>query len=175
MACRSTARRRGDVSLGARRRGRRLGGRVALSTSGGLGCYWAAQWHLTRAAGKRFQGCRAKRLYVNYSCPPSQSSLDTPICQHIAAPAPCSSVACAWAGCSPLEVPPPLDRALLPQHSRDVGRVTPREHGAALQPVVLVGRLTDPRARRPTPAVRSALTPLDSEVLDSCRITLELL
>jgi len=34
----------------------------------------------------------------------------------------------------------------------------------ALQSIVLAGRLTDPRARRPTPAVRSALTPLDSEV-----------
>ena len=26
---------------------------------------WAAQWHLARAAGKRFRGCRAKRLYVS--------------------------------------------------------------------------------------------------------------
>jgi len=26
---------------------------------------WAAQWHLARAVGKRFRGCRAKRLYVN--------------------------------------------------------------------------------------------------------------
>ena len=26
---------------------------------------WAAQCHLTRAVGKRFRGCRAKRLYVN--------------------------------------------------------------------------------------------------------------
>ena len=25
---------------------------------------WAAQWHLARAVGKRFRGCRAKRLYV---------------------------------------------------------------------------------------------------------------
>ena len=28
----------------------------ALSTSGGLGRYWAAQWHLARAVGKRFRG-----------------------------------------------------------------------------------------------------------------------
>jgi len=28
---------------------------------------WAAQWHLARALGKRFQGCRAKRLYVHIS------------------------------------------------------------------------------------------------------------
>ena len=27
--------------------------------------YWAAQWHLARAVGKRFRGCRAKRLYVH--------------------------------------------------------------------------------------------------------------
>ena len=28
---------------------------------------WAAQWHLARAVGKRFRGCRAKRLYgFNY-------------------------------------------------------------------------------------------------------------
>ena len=39
--------------------------RVALSTSGGLGRYWAAQWHLARAVGKRFRGCRAKRLYLH--------------------------------------------------------------------------------------------------------------
>ena len=26
---------------------------------------WAAQWHLARAVGKRFRGCRAKRLYVH--------------------------------------------------------------------------------------------------------------
>ena len=26
---------------------------------------WAAQWHLARAVGKRFRGCRAKRLYVD--------------------------------------------------------------------------------------------------------------
>ena len=30
------------------------------------GRYWAAQWHLARAVGKRFRGCRAKRFYVNY-------------------------------------------------------------------------------------------------------------
>jgi len=27
--------------------------------------YLAAQWHLARAVGKRFRGCRAKRLYVD--------------------------------------------------------------------------------------------------------------
>jgi len=37
-----------------------------LSTSGGLGRYCAAQWHLARAVGKRFRGCRAKRLYVHF-------------------------------------------------------------------------------------------------------------
>jgi len=26
---------------------------------------WAAQWHLARAVGKRFLGCRAKHLYVD--------------------------------------------------------------------------------------------------------------
>jgi len=26
---------------------------------------WVAQWHLARAVGKRFRGCRAKRLYVD--------------------------------------------------------------------------------------------------------------
>ena len=26
---------------------------------------WAAQWHLARAVGRRFRGCRAKRLYVH--------------------------------------------------------------------------------------------------------------
>jgi len=88
-ACRSTTLR--HVFFGACRRGRRLGGLsslqvhspvswrclprrvsawakawwpVALSTSGGLGRYWSAQWHLARAVGKRFRGCRAKRLYV---------------------------------------------------------------------------------------------------------------
>jgi len=33
---------------------------------------WAAQWHLARAVGKRFQWCRAKHLYVHYG-------LSTPI------------------------------------------------------------------------------------------------
>ena len=37
----------------------------SLSTSGGLGRYRAAQWHLARAVGKRFRGCRAKRLFVD--------------------------------------------------------------------------------------------------------------
>ena len=27
---------------------------------------WAVQWHLARVVGKRFRGCRAKRLYVYY-------------------------------------------------------------------------------------------------------------
>jgi len=36
----------------------------ALSTSGGIGRYWAAQWHLARAVGERFRGCRANRLCV---------------------------------------------------------------------------------------------------------------
>jgi len=31
-----------------------------------MGRNWAAQWHLARAVGKRFRGCRAKRLYVYY-------------------------------------------------------------------------------------------------------------
>ena len=38
---------------------------AALSTSGGLGRYWAAQWHLARAVGKHFRGCRAKRLCLH--------------------------------------------------------------------------------------------------------------
>ena len=38
---------------------------AALSTPGGLGRYWTAQWHLARAVGKRFRGCRAKRLYLH--------------------------------------------------------------------------------------------------------------
>jgi len=90
-ACRSPTQRRGDVFLGACRRGRRLGGLsslqvhspaswrclprrvsawakawwpVALSTPGGLGRYWAAQWQLARAVGRRFRGYRAKRLDV---------------------------------------------------------------------------------------------------------------
>jgi len=31
------------------------------------GSNWAAQWHLARAVGRRFRGCRAKRLYVHLS------------------------------------------------------------------------------------------------------------
>ena len=27
---------------------------------------WATQWHLARAVGRRFRGCRAKRLYVYF-------------------------------------------------------------------------------------------------------------
>ena len=30
-----------------------------------LGRNWAAQWHLARAVGKRFRGCRTKHLYVH--------------------------------------------------------------------------------------------------------------
>ena len=51
--------RRESASAKARRR-------AALSTLGGLGRYWAAQWHLARAVDKRFRGCRAKRLYLHY-------------------------------------------------------------------------------------------------------------
>jgi len=32
---------------------------------GGLGRYWAAQWNLARAEGKRFRGCRTIFLYVD--------------------------------------------------------------------------------------------------------------
>ena len=42
--------------VSAKAKARRL---AALSTLGGLGRYWAAQWHLARAVGKRFRGCRA--------------------------------------------------------------------------------------------------------------------
>jgi len=104
-ACRSTTKRCGDVFLGACRRGRKLGGLsslqvhspaswqcfprrvsawakdmwpVALSTPGGRGRYWAAQWHLARAVGKRFRGCRAKRLYV-YNSFEYCSSVFTPL------------------------------------------------------------------------------------------------
>ena len=48
--------------MSASAKARRL---AALPTSGGLGRYWAAQWHSARAVGKRFRGCRAKRLYVH--------------------------------------------------------------------------------------------------------------
>jgi len=40
---------------------------------------WAAQWHLARAVGKRFRGCRAKRLYVIKTSP---RILDTKIPHH---------------------------------------------------------------------------------------------
>ena len=67
------------VLFGARRRARarrrcvprrvsasaKARGLAALPSSGGLGRYWAAQWHSARAVGKRFRGCRAKRLYVH--------------------------------------------------------------------------------------------------------------
>ena len=67
------------VLFGARRRARarrrcvprrvsakvKARGLAALPTSGGLGRYWAAQWHSARAVAKRFRGCRAKRLYVH--------------------------------------------------------------------------------------------------------------
>ena len=45
-------------------------GLATLSTPGGLGHYWAAQCHLARAVGKRFRGCRAKRLYVHFATLP---------------------------------------------------------------------------------------------------------
>ena len=66
VARRSTTRRRGDVLLGARRRGRRRGGLqlYRLRAAWGATGKCAAQWHLARAVGKRFRGCRAKRLYV---------------------------------------------------------------------------------------------------------------
>ena len=34
-----------------------------------------SQWHLARAVGKRFRGCRAKRLYVH--CPGKERVLAT--------------------------------------------------------------------------------------------------
>jgi len=61
-----------DLSFGARaahallatppRRRRRL---CAARDSPRWGRNWAAQWHLAGAMGKRFRGCRAKRLYVH--------------------------------------------------------------------------------------------------------------
>ena len=57
-----SASRRGVRRVSAWAKARRL---AALPTSGGLGRYWAAQWHSARAVGKRFRGCRAKRLYVH--------------------------------------------------------------------------------------------------------------
>ena len=39
--------------------------RAALSTWAAWDATWAAQWHLARAVGRRFRGCRAKRLYVH--------------------------------------------------------------------------------------------------------------
>ena len=35
---------------------------------------WAAQWHLTRAVGKRFRGCCVKCLYVDMFCSKSKGS-----------------------------------------------------------------------------------------------------
>ena len=64
IAFRSTARRRIDGFLGACRRGRRLDSLWLYKLRAVWG-YWAAQWHLARAVGKRFRGCRAKRLYVD--------------------------------------------------------------------------------------------------------------
>jgi hypothetical protein len=45
--------------------------------------YLAAQWHLARAVGRRFRGCRAKRLYPhsNVELKPNASSLS---CQRLA-------------------------------------------------------------------------------------------
>jgi len=64
VACRSTARRRGNVLLGACRRGRRRGGLqlYRLRAAWGATDNWAAQWHLTRAVGKRFRGAARKAL-----------------------------------------------------------------------------------------------------------------
>ena len=31
--------------------------------------YWAAQWHMARDVGRRFRGCRAKRLYLHLKIP----------------------------------------------------------------------------------------------------------
>jgi len=74
VACRSIARRCGDVFLGACRRGRRRGGlQLSLSTPGGLGRYWTAHWYLVRAVGKRFRGCRAKRPCFHFTPPPPSS------------------------------------------------------------------------------------------------------
>ena len=57
---------RGGARSAARRGVRRVSEWAkAQRPAGGLGRYWAAQWHLARAAGKRFRGCRAKRLYVH--------------------------------------------------------------------------------------------------------------
>ena len=69
-----------EVPFGARRRARarrrcvprrvsakaKARGLAALSALGGLGRYWAAQWHLAQAVDKRFRGCRVKRLYVHH-------------------------------------------------------------------------------------------------------------
>jgi len=40
---------------------------------------WAAQWHLARAVGKRFRGCRAKRLYVDSTFPKKAEILNPKI------------------------------------------------------------------------------------------------
>jgi len=42
--------------------GAQLGSSVAFAV---LGANWAAQWHLARAVGRRFRGCRAKCLNVH--------------------------------------------------------------------------------------------------------------
>ena len=72
-SARGGGRGRGGARSSARRGARRVSawakarGRAALPTLGGLGRYWAAQWHLARAVGRHFRGCRAKRLYLHTS------------------------------------------------------------------------------------------------------------
>ena len=54
----------GEV-LGACRSGRRRGGVQLYQLWAAWDATWAAQWHLARAVGKHFRGCRAKRLYFH--------------------------------------------------------------------------------------------------------------
>jgi len=49
--------------------GAQLGSSVAFCRFGGA-INWAAQWHLARPVGKRFRGCRAKRLFVHLTLAP---------------------------------------------------------------------------------------------------------
>ena len=58
-----------DLGFGARRRAPSCHATTAAAAvfvqfALRWGRNWAAQWHLARAVGKRFRGCRAKRLYV---------------------------------------------------------------------------------------------------------------
>jgi len=52
-----------DLAFGARAT-RAHQRRVFVQLKLSLGHNWAAQWHLARAVGKCFRGCRAKRLYI---------------------------------------------------------------------------------------------------------------